>query len=323
MKPACWDVFFLLLPDSLILDWAGPAEALRMANNAMQAQGHVPPFRMHFVGPEPVAISSVGAQIGNLAPLPEHFGQAAWIVVLGQTGKRIDLSSESAKKAVRWLSGLQLAVGQLELLTVCAGSVLAAHAGLLRGYKATTHHEHLNELDEIEPLCDVNRNQIFVKDPPVYSSAGVTTGIDLVLHRIAEVCGPAVAARVAQCMVLAQRRGEQDSQLSPFLLGRDHLHPALHRLQDKMTFQPREEWSAAGMAAVANTSVRHLNRLFAEFVGMSPAAYLCRIRLALADAALQSGHGVAQAAEMAGFSSDTQLRRAWHRLGRGGTPSRH
>lgn len=75
------------------------------------------------------------------------------------------------------------------------------------------------------------------------------------------------------------------------------------------------------MAQVAHTSPRHLTRLFLEHAGIAPLQYLRRIRLAAAEAALQSGLNVTQAAALSGFGSDTQLRRAWHQLGRSGTPS--
>ena len=70
---ASWDVLFLLLPDSLILDWAGPAEALRMANQAMLQQDKPAPFRLRFVSPQPETVSSVGVTIAGLGPLPSHF----------------------------------------------------------------------------------------------------------------------------------------------------------------------------------------------------------------------------------------------------------
>ena len=201
------------------------------------------------------------------------------------------------------------------------GGGRAAHAGRRAGRRATTHHQHLDELAATEPRCDVVANRVFVSDGALYSSAGVATGMDLTLHRIAETCGPAIAAHVAQTLVLAQRRGPEDPQFSPFLDHRNHLHAALHRVQDAVAQAPQQEWSVAAMAAVACTSPRHLTRLFVEHAGIAPLAWLRRIRLATAEAALRAGHQVTQAAALAGFNSDTQLRRAWHQFGRSGTPS--
>ena len=314
-------VLFALLPDSLALDWAGPAEALRIANQALQIQGQPPRFVLRFVGPSSETVSSVGLKLSGLEALPDTLPAPAWVVLVGQPGATISVQIEAAQALLHWLRGLRLQTHRLELITVCAGAVLAAHAGLLAGRHVTTHHHHLSELRSVEPDCQVVENRVFVEDAPVYSSAGVTTGVDLTLHRIAQLCGEPIAAQVAQAMVVALRRGPQDPELSPFLAYRNHLHPALHRVQDAVSSQPAQDWHLASMAAVACTSPRHLTRLFMDHAGIAPLQYLRRIRLALAQTALQSGRNVTQAAAFAGFSSDTQLRRAWHQLGEAGTPS--
>ena len=316
------DVLFVLLPDSVILDWPGPAEALRMANQCMQATGRPEAFRLRFVGPEAQTRSSVGALVSDIEPLPTQLPEPCWVVLVGQTGSRIAVDNEPARKLMHWLRGLHLSRGRAELLTVCAGAILAAYAGLLDGRRATTHHQHLDELCHVAPACDVVGNRGFLMDGPVCSNAGVTTGIDLFLHRIGMVCGPALAAQVAQGMVVALRRGPNDPELSTFLRFRDHLHPAIHRVQDAIGQQPQADWPLPRMAEVACTSPRHLTRLFHAHARIAPLAYLRSIRLDLAEAALRSGHSVTQAAELAGFSSDTQLRRTWHLLGKAGTPHR-
>lgn len=320
-EPAPIHVYFALLPGSLVLDWAGPAEALRIANQALVAQGQPERFVLHFVSPTPESVTSVGAVLTGLAPLPATLAAPAWVVLVGLAGTHIDVQGDEARALLHWLRGLRPVAGRLELITVCAGSVLAAHAGLLTGRRATTHHQHLDELATVDPGCDVVANRVFVADGAVYSSAGVTTGIDLLLHRLSDTCGPALAAQVAQAMVVALRRGPDDPEFSPFMHHRNHLHPALHRVQDAVAQQPQAEWNVPQMAQVAHTSPRHLTRLFLEHAGIAPLQYLRRIRLATAEAALRSGQNVTQAALMAGFSSDTQLRRAWHQFGRGGTPS--
>jgi transcriptional regulator GlxA family with amidase domain len=314
-------VVFLLLPDSLTLDWAGPAEALRMANSILQAQGRSPRFVLHFAGPQSQTTSSVGLTLSGLEPLPPTLASPTWVVLVGQPGATIPVDGAATQDLLHWLRGLRLQTHQLELNTVCAGAVLAAHAGLLAGRHVTTHHQHLAELRTAEPTCQVVENRVFVEDAPLYSSAGVTTGIDLMLHRIAQTCGEAIAAQVAQTMVVALRRGPHDPELSPFLSYRNHLHPAVHRVQDAVSHAPAHAWSVVTMAEVAHTSPRHLTRIFADHAGLSPLDYVRQIRLATADAALRSGLNVTQAAAQGGFSSDTQLRRAWHQFGKVGTPS--
>jgi transcriptional regulator GlxA family with amidase domain len=314
-------IFFVLLPGSLILDWAGPAEAFRIANQCLAQQGLAPRFDLRFIGPVASPRSSVGVAVAGVEPLPGTVPAASWVVLVGMPGPRFDPRQAGAPATLRWLRTLTPGHEGLRIVTVCAGALIAAHAGLLDGHRATTHHQHLDELRAIAPACDVVANRVFVLDEPIASSAGVTTGIDLALHLIAQQCGAPLASRVAQTMVVALRRGPQDPELSPFLAHRNHMHPALHRVQDAVCAEPQREWTVARMAEAGHTSARHLTRLFMEHAGTAPLSYLRRIRLALAQAALESGQGVSRAAELAGFSSDTQLRRAWHRLGMGGRPS--
>jgi transcriptional regulator GlxA family with amidase domain len=325
--PTATEVLFLLLPHSLVLDWAGPAEAFRLANQALARSGRPPAFRLRFVGPQIDALGSVGIHVSHLEPLPSTLTAPSWVVLVGSPDEVIDRDDTASRQATHWLRelGPQLGPQGNRLITVCAGALLAARAGLLAGRRVTTHHRELDKLAALEPACEVLRNRVFVlddgRDGAVLSSAGITTGIDLALQLVASQCGEAVAALVAQTMVVALRRGPQDPELSPFLAYRNHLHPALHRVQDALASEPAHAWDLPQMAAIACSSPRHLARLFVEHAGIAPLQYLRRIRLAVAQAALHSGRNVTQAASLSGFGSDTQLRRAWRQFNAGGTPS--
>ena len=325
--PAAIEVLFVLLPDTLILDWAGPAEAFRIANQSLARLGRPAAFKLRFVGPQSKARSSVGAQVADIEPLPALLAAPTWLVLLGYPDEAAHQNSAQVRQITHWLRSVdkQLrATGSMHrLVTICAGALLAAQAGLLAHAHVATHHLELDELKRLEPFCEVQANRVFVIDEKrgVYSSAGITTGIDLAVYLIAQTCGEAIAARVAQVMVLPLRRGTNDPELSPFLQGRAHMHPGVHRVQDAVQAQPLADWTVTRMAEVACTSTRHLARLFDDHAGLAPLAYMRSIRLALAEQALAVGQSVGQAAETAGFSSDTQLRRAWHAAGKTGTPS--
>ena len=322
------DVYFVLPRGSLILDWAGPAEALRIANQEVMGDGEVAPaaFALHFVAPETQSESSVGALIAGLAPLPEHVSAPAWVVVVGKTrtgDSRADLRADNRedRAVTQWLARIRPGRDGVRLVTVCSGALLAGAAGLLAGKRVTTHHLDLDFLESIAQQATVVHDRVFVQDGEVWSSAGVTAGIDLALHLIADHCGPVVAARVAQRMAVALRRGPDDPQLSPFLAHRQHLNAKLHAVQDAVSRAPREAWDAGRMAEVARTTTRSLTRLFTEHAGTTPLAYVRGIRVALARTALEAGSTVAHAAETAGFNSDLQLRRAWRAMGSPGAPS--
>lgn len=315
------DVLFIVLPDSLLLDLAGPAEAFRLANQALQRRGRAQAFRLRYAGPVADVLSSVGLRLTGIEPLPDQLAPATWTVLLGRPGSAPQvLRRQRAWLATRqWLARHMppvLAAGAASphrLLTVCVGALLAADAGLLAGRQCTSHHELLDDLARIAPSAQVLANRVWVQDGALLSSAGITAGIDLALHCIAQVCGDAVAANVAQVMVAAGRRGGMAPQQSPLLAWRDHLHPAVHRVQEAVADQPGADWTATALAAVACVTPRHLARLFRSHTGLAPRDYVEQVRLALAHQARQHGASSSQAAALAGFQSDRQWRRARQR----------
>src|SRR5258706_9152568 len=120
-------------------------------------------------------------------------------------------------------------------------------------------------------------------------------------------------------MVLYLRRSSHDTELSPFNMHRRHLHRTLHRVQDGIVTEPQRDWDMASLARVGHATERHLLRLFIDHAGVSPLHYLRLIRLERARQSLERGASVTQAAEVAGFRSGLQLRRAWSRQW-GGSP---
>ena len=299
------DVLFLVLPDTLLLDLVGPAEALRLANQQCVARGREPAFRLRYLCARPQVQTSIGLQIAGLEPLPDALPDGAWLVLLGRPGLKETLPAMQrdgwfgARDWLTRVAGPALAratpagAPAHRLLTVCVGTLLAADAGLLGRRQVTTHHEHLEILAGLAPQAQVCANRVFVVDGPVWSSAGITAGIDLALHCIGDVCGDAVAAAVAETMVVFQRRGADDPQRSPLLDGRNHLHPAVHRVQNAVCERPGHDWDVPALAAVAHVTPRHLARLFKDHAGVSPRDYVEQVRSGLAEQALARGPGAA------------------------------
>ncbi len=310
------DLLFVIAPHSLLLDIAGPAEAFRLANLHRQLRGLPPRFRLRFAGPATTVTTSVGLGLLDLEPLPEQLGTPTWVVVVGQPSAQLGQSSPAIAAAARWLrrvlgEPLLTADPPHRLLAICSGALLAARAGLLANRRCTTHHELLPQLRALAPGARVIDNRVFVMDGPVASSAGITAGIDLALHLIAEECGEALAASVAEDMVMYLRRSQRDAELSPFLVHRRHLHAVVHRVQDAIITRPERDWDMAAFAAVGHATERHLLRLFIDHAGVSPLHFLRLIRLERARQSLERGASVTHAAEAAGFRSALQLRRAW------------
>jgi transcriptional regulator GlxA family with amidase domain len=318
------DVVFVIVPHSLVLDIAGPAEAFRLANQHRERRGQPPRFRLRFASHNATLSTSVGLSLTGLVPLPQRLSLPTWIVVVGQpTAHTRDVTPAVAATA-KWLHDIlsdPILVGDSphRLVTICSGTMLAARAGLLGRRRCTTHHELLSSLRALAPQAQVIDNRVIVVDGPLASSAGITAGIDLALHLIAEECGEALAASVAEDMVVYLRRSPRDPELSPFHMHRRHLHATVHRVQDAVITRPERDWDMAALAAVGNTTERHLLRLFIEHACVSPLDYLRMIRLERARQSLEFGASVTRAAEVAGFRSGLQLRRAWNRHW-GGSP---
>ena len=172
------EVLFLLLPGALILDWAGPAEALRIANQVLQARGLPPRFRLRYAGPQDSMATSVGLPVSGVEPLPERLADGSWLVLVGMPGRTVDVANAPARAAIRWLAGLQPMLPRIRLVTVCAGALLAAHAGLLDGRRATTHHQHLDELRAAAPVlkwCPTACSCSMAASPPAPASPPAST----------------------------------------------------------------------------------------------------------------------------------------------------
>ncbi len=318
------DVLFVIVPYSLLLDIAGPAEAFRLANQHRAARGLPPRFSLRFAGAVATPPSSVGLPIGSLIPLPAQLDATTWVVVVGQPTEHLSRVTPALVATSRWLNQqlrepLRDPETAHRLVTICSGTLLAARAGLLGTRRCTTHHECLPALRTLAPGAQVIDNRVFVIDGPLASSAGITAGIDIALHLIAGECGEALAASVAEDMVVYLRRSPRDPERSPFHTHRRHLHATVHRVQDAIIDNPEREWTMASLAAIGHSTERHLLRLFIDHAQVSPLDYLRSIRLERARQALEYGTSVTRAAEVAGFSSGLQLRRAWSREW-GGTP---
>jgi transcriptional regulator GlxA family with amidase domain len=309
-------IFAVVPPNVLLLDVAGPMEALRKANLEQDAVR----FVAAYVGPAASVGSSIGLTVAGLAPLPERLPDGAFVMLAGDAAVPLAGTAGDGRDAaaleqeiVDWLK--RVVRPSITVASICSGALLAARAGLLDGKACTTHHASIAELRALAPLARVEENRLFVIDGDRLSSAGVTAGVDLMLHVVAELAGPAVAVSVARYLVVYMRRGGADPQLSPWLEGRNHIHPAIHRVQDAIAAEPARRWSLTSAARVAATSPRNLSRLFNQHAGMSVTAYVNRMRVALArQLVMGSRLDIETVAERSGFQSTRQLRRAWGRL---------
>jgi transcriptional regulator GlxA family with amidase domain len=301
------EVCFVLPPALILLDLAGAADAFRIAASMGL------PVRLRMLAPVVAGESTptaLGVSLTGIEPLPAQLGDHALIVVCGATGSGDEvLSSPASAALVAWLR--RHGGNGRPLACVCSGALMAAAAGLLDGRRCTTHHSLLDDLHRLAPDAEVLDSRVFVEDGEVYTSAGITAGIDLALHLIARLGSPRLAAAVAREMAVYVRRAAGDPALSPWLEGRNHMNMAIHRVQDALAQAPEQDWPLARLADIGHMSVRSLTRHFREARGMSVNRYHASLRLTLARQSLAAGDSVERAAERAGVGSARQLRRLW------------
>ncbi len=309
-------VYVVIPPRVLLLDVAGPLEVLRKANleqNKVQ-------FDVRYIGPAPTAISSIGLPVAGVEPLPEALPDGALVIVSGAAdiplgSEETDRSADAVleKDIVLWLR--RAVRPGVRLVTICSGALLAARAGLLDGYSCTTHHLTIDELERLAPAARVHENRLFVEDGERLTSAGITAGIDLMLHIVAGLTDHATALAVARYLVVYLRRSGNDPQLSPWLEGRNHLNPVVHRAQDAIAHDPAAEWTVERLANIGGASPRNFSRLFNEYAGMTVTDYVNRLKISLAREMLMNSElDIENVATKAGFASARQFRRVWQRI---------
>ncbi|POO57112.1 GlxA family transcriptional regulator [Agrobacterium rosae] len=299
-------VFVVLPPQTLLLDVAGPLEVLRYAN---QQQDDIR-FDCKYIAASDTQTTTIGLSLAGLQALPQSLPDNAMVVISG--GSLVETKQGRSERRVLadWLR--KTVRDDTTIVSICSGALIAAEAGVFDGHHCTTHADCMDELRRRAPLAQVLENRLFVEDGRRFSSAGISTGIDLLLHIVSSLTSPVIAARIAQIMVIYIRRTANDPQISPWLSGRNHIHPSVHKAQDAIVADPAAEWSLGQLAKTAGLSERHLSRLFREHTGVSVVDYINLMRVNLArDILAHSRLDMEAVAERSGFASARHLRRVW------------
>lgn len=231
------------------------------------------------------------------------------LVVAGGHGvdqARLDLA------LVSWIAAA--GGGARRVTSVCSGVFLLAAAGLVTGRRVTTHWAREEQLTREHPGLTVDCDPIFIRDGRVWTSAGVTAGMDLALALVEDDLGRAVAHAVAQEMVLFLRRPGGQSQFSVPLWSAQPRTGPIRSVVSAIHTDPGARHGIADLAGHAGLSPRHLQRRFTAEIGTPPAAYVERVRIEAAQRALAgSDDPVAAIARRYGFGTAETLRRAFHR----------
>jgi transcriptional regulator GlxA family with amidase domain len=292
-------IAIVLHPGFQLLDVAGPAAAFEIAE------------RLHPGSYEPRLLAPGGGQIESssgiaLAARPLRHGAFDTILV---SGGEIVRSEAAVEHIVSWLRRAR----SRRTASVCSGAFLLAAAGRLDGRRATTHWESTDRFRRMYPRVTLDPERIFVRDGDVWTSAGITAGIDLALALIEDDLGPDVARRTAQQLVVHHRRPGGQSQFSG-LVETAARTGRFTALIEWMRAHLSERLTVEGLADRAALSPRQFARAFSAETGLTPAKAVERFRLEVARTAVeQSEASFEQIAAAAGFGDPERMRRAFLR----------
>jgi len=294
-------IAMVIFPGFQLLDAAGPIAAFEIA-----ARYQPGAYELAVLAPGGGAVaSSAGVK---MAAEPLDDGPFDTIMISGGDGTR---SLPELARIVAWLKAV--AQKARRVTSVCSGAYLLAEAGLLDGKRATTHWGRSDDFARRYPKVRLAPDRIFVREGDIWTSAGITAGIDLALALIEDDQGSKVARAVAQQLVVHQRRPGGQSQFSA-LLDTGGAHGRFAQLMDWVRERLAEPLGVERLAAQAAMSPRNFARAFSAETGLTPAKAVERLRLEAARLRVETTHDpIDRVAEAAGFHDPERMRRAFLR----------
>lgn len=305
----CRNIDILAFDNVQLLDVAGPLQVFAAANKWSTLAGRSVPYRPRVVAlAGSMAMSSSGLAIA-VEPLPDESIPTDTLIVAGGAG--IDHACEQAELR-DWL--MRRVERSRRIASVCTGAFLLARCGLLDGRRVVTHWEHCTELAERFPAIDVDADPIFVESGKIWTSAGVTAGIDLALAMVERDVGRDIALAVARDLVVFLKRPGGQSQFSSVL----SLQSSAERFADLHDWIGRHlsaDLSVPVLAERAGMSERSFVRHYGRAVGMTPARAVEQLRVDAARILLDDARlSIKRIAARCGFGSEETMRRSFLRI---------
>ena len=305
------DVAILAYPGVQSLDVTGPLEVFAGAQALVEATERSDPgYRVRVLSSdgEPLQTSS-GLTLVPHGRLGEEPTRPDTLIVAGGYGAH-DVCADRA--TIAWIA--RTSERARRTASVCTGAFLLAEAGLLDGRRATTHWSAAAELVRRHPAVQVDPEPIFLRDGPVWTSAGVTAGMDLALALVEDDLDRDAALSIARHLVMFLRRPGNQAQFSATLAAREPSREPLREVRRHIVENLAGDLSVEAMAACAHMSPRHFARSFHAETGVTPARYVEHIRIEAARRALEdTSEPVAAVAAACGFGTAETMRRAFLR----------
>jgi transcriptional regulator GlxA family with amidase domain len=299
----------LAFPDVQLLDVAGPLQVLAVANDEAAKRHAAAPYRVRVIAPDGAQIRATSGLAFATEPLPDPAEPVDTLMVAGGQGV---MRAAGDARLVDWLRARAGAARRTA--SVCTGAFLLAEAGLLDGRRAVTHWEYCDLLGRRHPAVTVERDPIFIRDGPVWTSAGVTAGIDLSLALVEEDLGRAIALGVARYLVMFLKRPGGQAQFSAALSlqSTDDHFAGLH---DWLAGHLAEDLPLKRLAEQARMSERTFLRRYRDATGLTPVRAIERLRVEAARQLLaETRLSAKRIAARCGFGSEETMRRSFVRL---------
>lgn len=301
------DVVFIVFDGVEAIDIAGPASVFSKAEAWCPGT-----YRLHVASPAgKTVLTNSGLSLAGTLELEQLPAQIDTLIVSGGDEPAVRAAIVEHRVGA-WLA--QRAPRVRRMASVCSGAFALAAAGLLDGREATTHWRVCDQLQEVRPQVRVQRERIYVQDGPVWTSAGVTTGIELALALVEDDLGHAVSMEIARTLALPMLRGAGEPQLSPALQAQSAASRRLREVVAWIGTHLQEDLSVQALAERGQMSPRHFARAFAAETGCTPARFVERARVAAAAQFLiQTRWTQDRIASRSGFRSVDALQRAFAR----------
>jgi transcriptional regulator GlxA family with amidase domain len=304
-------IAIVVYPGVQSLDFAGPLEVFAGAQRLIGRAGRRErgyEVKLLSVDGEPLETSS-GLTVTPHASLARAPARIDTLIVAGGDGSR---KAATDPALLEWIAGASASARRTA--SVCTGAFLLAAAGLLDGRRATTHWASADELAARYPRVEVDPEPIFTRDGPIWTSAGVTAGMDLALALVEEDLDRQAALTIARHLVLFLRRPGNQSQFSATLSAQAPAREPLREVQHHVLEHPAADLSVEALANRAHMSPRNFARAFRAEAGVTPARYVERVRLEAARQRLEdTAEPIAAVALACGFGTAETMRRVFLR----------
>ncbi len=297
-------IAFIVPPHVELLDLAGPAQAFTEA----KSQGL--DASIEFYSFHDDNTSTAGVAFAKIKSYKEANLKAGDFVFVPGTDHDYLRSAQfgAEKNFFDWIA--KCADSKVNTCSICTGAFFLGEAGLLDYRECTTHWRRTDELKSCFPKAKVLADILYVKSDNIYTSAGISAGIDLALAILEHLKGPHFVHKVARGLVVYHRRDQSHSQKSIYLDFRNHINPKIHEVQDFLINNLVKENSIEDLAEMIAMSPRNLSRVFKESTGLTIVEYLTALRREMAKTLLNNpDYTIDYIASQCGFKTARQLQR--------------